>query len=466
MITACKQRRKTMNSKFGLSGIFTLFVLAVLSACGGGSSTGTETAASTAAVLIESNDAGSAYSAKIAIDSNGNALAVWAQFDGSRSNIWSNRYTATSNSWGTAALIETDNTSNALNPQIAFDANGDALAVWDQGDGIRQNIWSNRYTAASNAWGTAVLIETDSGGAISPQLAIDANGNALAVWSGGLNIWSNRYTAATNSWGTAALIEINAGSAGRPHISIDANGNALAVWAQDGDTTSATRDDIWSNRYTIGSGWGPPVLIETNMGGADNPRIAMNASGNAIAVWQQSDGTRDNIWANRYIAGTGAGSGWGTAARIETDNVGSAVSPQLAIDSNGNALAVWQQDGDASAVVNDDIWFNRYTAGTSNSWGTAALMETGVYRAASPQIAMNASGNAIAVWYQLDGTRQNILSRRYSAGSGWDTVAYAETYNGDSLFPQITINDNNHAMAVWEQVAAGGVRHDIWAVSY
>jgi hypothetical protein len=51
----------------------------------------------------------------------------------------------TPKAFGTAALIETDNAGDADNPQIAFDANGNALAVWEQFDGTRYNIWANRY---------------------------------------------------------------------------------------------------------------------------------------------------------------------------------------------------------------------------------------------------------------------------------------------------------------------------------
>jgi hypothetical protein len=28
---------------------------------------------------------------------------------------------------------------------VAFDAAGNAIAVWDQYDGIRDNIWANRF---------------------------------------------------------------------------------------------------------------------------------------------------------------------------------------------------------------------------------------------------------------------------------------------------------------------------------
>ena len=46
--------------------------------------------------------------------------------------------------------------------------------------------------------------------------------------------------------------------------------------------------------------WSSAALIETNnVGGADFPQVAVDADGNALAVWSQSDGMRTNIWANR-----------------------------------------------------------------------------------------------------------------------------------------------------------------------
>ena len=62
-----------------------------------------------------------------------------------------------------------------------------------------------------------------------------------------------------------------------------------------------TRNDIWANRYTAGSGWGSAALIETNAGDAlTSPQLAVDTTGNALAVWQQFDGIRNNIWANRF----------------------------------------------------------------------------------------------------------------------------------------------------------------------
>ena len=103
--------------------------------------------------------------------------------------------------------------------------------------------------------------------------------------------------------------------------------------------------------------WGTAALLETlNVGGAQDPQIAINASGHAVAVWKQSDGAAMSVYANYYTAGTG----WGTAALIETDNAGEALDPQVAVDASGNAVAVWEQ----SDGTRTNILANRYVAGT------------------------------------------------------------------------------------------------------
>ena len=47
--------------------------------------------------------------------------------------------------WHTAQLIETNDAGDALGPHIVYDAAGNAIAVWTQSDGTRFNIWANRF---------------------------------------------------------------------------------------------------------------------------------------------------------------------------------------------------------------------------------------------------------------------------------------------------------------------------------
>ncbi len=70
--------------------------------------------------------------------------------------------------WGTDELIETNNAGSAYTPKTAMDAAGNAMAVWVQHDGTRYNVWANRYDVALGKWDEAELIETNPGEAYYP----------------------------------------------------------------------------------------------------------------------------------------------------------------------------------------------------------------------------------------------------------------------------------------------------------
>ena len=165
------------------------------------------------------------------------------------------------------------------------------MAVWQQFDGTFDNIVANRYSAATRQWGTPIIVDNLDSDAYSPQIAVDRNGNAFAVWEQfdgtEYSVFSNRYNG--GSWGTATVIENSAGDAYSPRIAVDKNGNAIAVWYQ----FDGTVNNIVAIRYLVGlgGGWGTAAPIGAGVEHAYNPEIAIDAAGNAIAVWEQWDGT-------------------------------------------------------------------------------------------------------------------------------------------------------------------------------
>jgi hypothetical protein len=410
------------------------------------------------AVLIESGSSDDAQYPQIAIDSTGNAIAVWQQFDGSRYKIQANRYVLNVG-WGTPATIDTGGTGSAGTPQIAMDPAGNAIAVWIQWNGTRFGVFANRYTAGS--WGTAVVIDSGSTGAsANPDIAMDSNGNAIAVWDqyeGTLNrdsIRANRYTVSGNAWGTAEAIDTggtgNTGPSSNPQVAMDSNGNAIAVWEQ----TAGVRSNIRANRYA--GSWATAGLIETDdMGNAYLPQVAMDSGGNAIAVWEQYDGSRFSINANRYAAG----GNWGTAEAIDTGgtgNAGDSGNAQIAMASGGTAIAVWEQfDG---SLIN--IRASHFAAG----WGVAQLIEAGSAGDAQlPHVAMDSNGNAIAVWQQFDGSQISILANRYTGA--WGTAGLIDSSSTRSAeMARVAMNANGKTVAVWEQY--NGSVTNIWANRY
>ncbi|MCF6323125.1 MAG: hypothetical protein L3J89_02175 [Gammaproteobacteria bacterium] len=405
------------------------------------------------AMLIENNDTGLASTPQITIDTVGNAIAVWAQSDGTRTSIWTNRYTA-GGTWGNPELIETDDAGNAVTPQIAVDGSGNALAVWSQSDGDRNNIWANRYTAGG-AWGTAQMIETDNANsATAPQITVNDSGDAMAVWqqidgSGISNIWANHYASAS-TWGTAETIEFNTRDAITPQVTMDTNGNAIAIWSQD----DSFRFNIQTNRYTAGSGWNPytQLLESIQAGSAETPQVAFDSAGNAIAAWSHYDGSRYSIWTNRYTAGAP----WSIEKLIENHDISDARAPQIITDANNNAQVIWTHAAEGA------IRANHYTAAT-DSWEGDVLVSGDISEITNGvQAATDSSGNAIVLWSQTSGggAQMDIWVSHYVTGN-WSTAILIESDStGAAVNPQIATGSNGDTIAVWSQM--NGSMENIW----
>ncbi len=404
--------------------------------------------------LIETDNSGSATDPEVAIDALGNALVVWSQSDGTRYNIWASRYTVGSG-WGEAELIETDNAGDASGPQIAIDASGNGWAVWSQSDGgTSRNIWLNRYTAGSG-WGEAELIgDGNAGRALSPQIAVNASGDALVVWvqsdgtgSSGNHIWARRHT--NNQWGTAVAIE-NVGFVSSPRIVMDASGNAIAVWRRN---DGADVYNIWANQYMAGNGWETAAPIDSgNNGDVTGLTIVANASGNAVVAWRRNNSAFSQFdnWANYYTVG----SGWGSATLIEASN-DIAYPAEVVIDSSGNALAVWYQRNDAG---NYSIWSNRYSA--DNGWSTEIPIADEGFNS---KIAMDGSGNVLMVYKAQGG----FWTNRYMVDSGWGSPKRSDTISNQGPgYRRIAMNASGNAVAVSLVIDIPSYRYDVWANRY
>lgn len=363
-------------------------------------------------------------------------------------------FTTRDGSWGTGSPMEKENPGRMQGPQVAVDPEGTAFAVWEESDGMITRVWSNRYTPVGG-WETAEIIDAVSGS--SPKVVVDASGNAIALWTEGdggvrLSLWGNRYTP-TGGWGTAELIEMDdAGSAGgvsRPVA--NPSGNVQVAWVQ--RENAPTR--VWANRYPVGVGWGVAGPIDAiTTSGSSPAHLAVDPGGNVMAVWSQSDGMRTNIWANRYTPANG----WGVPERIEANNAGPARVPQVALDSSGNAVAVWAHDEGNG----DNIWSNRYTP--SDGWGIAARVHANdPFPSQWPALAMNPRGEAMAVWIQDEGGGfSRLWWSRYTPNDGW---ADAEDVGMGSVspldfYPQVAIDPSGNALTLWVQERA------IWSSRY
>jgi hypothetical protein len=93
-----------------------------------------------------------------------------------------------------------------------------------------------------------------------------------------------------------------------PSIAADEYGNAIAVWMQ--RSTAGPYFEAWANRFApaseLGSRWGAigtrfdfgaPADPSSNVAA---PQVAFDGSGNAVAVWTESNATTTGIFAKHF----------------------------------------------------------------------------------------------------------------------------------------------------------------------
>jgi hypothetical protein len=450
---------------------------ALLHASGGGSDApapGPAAKAWQGASLLEADDTGRAEAPHIAFDGQGNAMAVWQQRDppgrGSKTSIWARHYNASSG-WGAPGRITADDVQNSTAPRVAMDVNGNAIAVWDtrNNNGANSNIVANRYmagTGAGSGWGTPVRIELPDHNPNNYQIAVNASGNAIAVWQ-----QFDRVGIRFNIRASHCVTGTGPGTGWSPAQPLEtANGDALyphVALAASGHAmavwlqlTDSGDYYMLASRYSP-SGWGSPSPI--SMPDAIGlPQLALDAAGNAIAIWFGPDGGGVQAWTNRFTAGQ-----WRSAAPLETVN-NSNLEPQIAMASNGVATAAWQaqvvRPGGAAYTV---IRASR-TSGATGPWSSPVSLNVpgSDVSDAIPQVATDASGNAVVMWTQVstNAVRQLWVSRYLTGTDAWSSPERLDKATAIVGNPKIAMDTAGNAIAVWSQLNPVGnvTRTDVY----
>ena len=280
---------------------------------------------------------------------------------------------------------------------------------------------------AQGLWSPPVAVSMPGAGGDSPDLAMDGSGNAVVVWTGRIGddgvVRVSRYTAATGSWSAPIDLSAPGEPAGSGQVAMDSDGNAVVVWVRSNATDSIAQ----AAYYSAGTAaWGAVTDLSAPGQRATTPLVAMDGSGNAVAVWLRFDGAHDIVQATRFTAMTAT---WSAPVDLSPPGI-RASAPALAVDSGGGAAVGWVLGVAFSLTTpNGVVQVARYDPGL-DAWSAAASlaratdMFDGLFQ---PSVAIDVSGNVIAVWRLGRGGpegRQAIQTARYTAATGtWTGVA-------------------------------------------
>jgi PASTA domain-containing protein/PKD domain-containing protein len=385
--------------------------------------------------------AGSLAAPEVAFDPVGNAAAVWTKsVTGGRSVQASFR--PAGGAWG-APVDVSSLTQYANAPQVALDAAGNAVAAWSTDGGLAQ---ASVRPAATGVWGPPQDLSLSGTPLVSVHLAVDPAGDAVAVWqrSNGTNniVQAAARPAATGVWEPAKDLSAVGADGIDPQVAIDASGIATAVWRRSNGTNYILQAS--RRAATATGGWSSPADDLSAIGqSAGFPGVAVNAAGDGVAVWNRSNGTNSIIQAAVRPASTGV---WGSPQDLSAIGQ-SAFTPQVAIDAAGNAIAVWERTN-ASAIPT--VQASRRSA-ASGVWGTPQDLSSGIAGESSfnPQVAVDPAGDAVAVWQ-----RSNLIvqaSARPALTGVWSMRQDLSLGPNQSLGQQVAMDAAGNAVAVWRR---------------
>jgi Bacterial Ig-like domain len=348
---------------------------------------------------------------------------------------FASKFTVRDGSWGRQSSVTVD-PANAGEHASGIDAEGNVLVVYtvplDSTIPGGPKTVAARWIPVARTIREEVLLEDNGTPCRGVKVAVDAQGNAFALWqsedAGGIPVMRGRRYV-DGSWersaqnlvpeGAAALIENATSSA----VAIGA-GQVVAAWVRSYHQGSTPYSVFEYTSTSLDGAWPKPMSTSAVINSSpaseyyDGAQAAVDAKGNAITtfVWHSSTNLNKGV----YFALRAADKPWGNATKIPSSNVQAPGQggPALVSDGDG-AMAVWLDFTNSQYR----LFASRYTRarqfaapveiGDPRLTGTAALSSRG-------GLATNGDSYWVT-WTQQLGDAQNVYVKRYDvATSTWD----------------------------------------------
>jgi hypothetical protein len=248
-----------------------------------------------------------------------------------------------------------------------------------------------------------------------------------------------------------------------PDVGLDDRGNAVVVWADDPDGNG-----FYNIPYRVISPTGAILASGRANANADGqqiwPKVSVDPDGTptipaAVAftvVWEDIQGTNPatvraagytNLTAKAYEV---------TASQA----TGAHHRPDVAVSASGDALVVWDEDGDANGFYNIGLTRLAKTNGavvlsrrTANASGDGQQER--------PSVAANFTGEFTVAW-ESDHTGSRGVWARSFTSAGAARHADIAVSTGVGATPTAGIDDQANVVVGWTAGDAAGANPDVW----
>ncbi len=248
---------------------------------------------------------------QIAADANGNYVAVWEDLSSGVSEVYARKYAADGTPATAAFQVSTTNTNAHDTPSVAMDANGNFVVAWRAAneDGGGYGIYAQRYDASATAQGSTFLVNTNTAlDQTSPAIAMNASGFVVA-WSSfgqdgdGYGIYGQRYDASGVAQGSEFLVNTyTALDQTESAVAMNAAGDFIVTWTSHMQDTSA--EGVFGQRFDAsGVAQGAEFQVNTYTSAAQRySDVAISTAGDFVVTWTSwaQDGGNWGVYAQRF----------------------------------------------------------------------------------------------------------------------------------------------------------------------
>jgi Ca2+-binding RTX toxin-like protein len=386
----------------------------------------------------------SGSSPRIVSDGAGDIVAIWREVDGDTSAIRA-AFRPAGESWRPAQRISIPALATE-SPRVAMDKAGNAVAVWQRSSG-HDSVVQAAIRPAGGVWSEPEDLSGPGKVAFNADVAAKA-GKMTAVW----NVLRERRTVVESSsrmvagpWAPAQTISAPVGNTSAAVVAVDDQGTAVASWRwSDGaflvvQAAVRSKDGVWS----------APEVLSGPGRSASLPRVAMDASGDAVVAWLRNNGS----WTAAQVAYRTAAGDWEAIHNL-SERGGNARQLDLAMNSRGDAVITWIQ---SQLRASANLWSSLRPAG-SRSW--SRVLVSAAWYGLDARIALDEQGNATAVW-----AGSNTISASFKpVGEPWQDDYLLSGYEFSTAQPAVTTQRPENATAAW--VRSGETDDYVQAVSY
>ncbi len=382
--------------------------------------------------------AGSASPASGVVGSaaDGRSVFVWSRLsgDGTTATLQARGRTA-AGVLGPAKAIATIPSNSSARTAVAAD--GSAFVVWVDADGRVRG----RERAANGALGPVRAVSASrKARAATLALAVDADGDVLVAWCSAAIGELFARPIGRDSGALGPLRRLSAEGIGvlAPAVATRADGAAVVAWSDDDQIVRA-------RRLNPGGVWQQAVRMSPASHEASQPRVGLDADGDAAVLWQRLVGPQVYDLAIRTLELDGDRSAVTTAAT----GLGVFSGYTLDVRNDGQALATWRATDEGGHV---------YGRTVSAGGAVSELIDlSGVTSTNEHVVAMNPAGRAVVAWTESTGSGSRIVARTRTATGALSPVDVVSVGAANASV-SVDVAATGDAVASWTRYTAGTYR--------